>query len=149
MLLGPWREQEPVQKVGFLEAVMEYHGMNNVNQDVVYQIILRYQPKLYWILTANFGNEPHLPTTIFQSANSHVPTICTPCRSSRQGHSRMVCCTAWSETDTRPNLFTCGFDRMTLGWSVTSRDSTTGDHITGVTGGVTRAEQQDQAKDED
>jgi WD40 repeat protein len=42
-------------------------------------------------------------------------------RSSRQGHSRMVCCTAWSE-ETKPNLFTCGFDRMTLGWNVTSRD---------------------------
>lgn len=42
-------------------------------------------------------------------------------RSSRQGHSRMVCCTAWSE-DTKPNLFTCGFDRMTLGWSVMPRE---------------------------
>ena len=58
----------------------------------------------------------------------------------------MVCCTAWSESDnTRPNLFTCGFDRMTLGWSVTSRaDSTTADHLGGV---VARGEQQqDQAK---
>ena len=45
----------------------------------------------------------------------------------------MVCATAWSESDTRPNLFTCGFDRMTLGWSVTSRDA--GDHAGG--GGVT------------
>ena len=53
----------------------------------------------------------------------------------------MVCCTAWSEADTRPNLFTCGFDRMTLGWSVTPRDST-GDHFS------SRGEQQqqDQAK---
>ena len=37
-------------------------------------------------------------------------------RSSRQqGHSRMVCCTAWSEggpvDEAKPNLFTCGFDR--------------------------------------
>ena len=40
----------------------------------------------------------------------------------------MVCCTAWSESDnTRPNLFTCGFDRMTLGWSVTSRSGAGGD----------------------
>ena len=48
----------------------------------------------------------------------------------------MVCATAWSESDTRPNLFTCGFDRMTLGWSVTSRDA--GDHAAGVAGGVAR-----------
>ena len=54
----------------------------------------------------------------------------------------MVCCTAWSESDnTRPNLFTCGFDRMTLGWSVTSRSDT--DHV----GVAARSEQQqDQAK---
>lgn len=44
-------------------------------------------------------------------------------RSSRQGHSRMVCCTAWSD-DTRPNLFTCGFDRMTFGWNVALREDT-------------------------
>ena len=70
-------------------------------------------------------------------------TLCPSFRSSRQGHSRMVCCTAWSESDnTRPNLFTCGFDRMTLGWSVTSRSQE--DHVGGV---ATRAEQQqDQAK---
>lgn len=43
-------------------------------------------------------------------------------RSSRQGHSRMVCCTAWSD-ETKPNLFTCGFDRITLGWSVQPRES--------------------------
>ena len=49
-------------------------------------------------------------------------------RSSRQqGHSRMVCCTAWSEPnpeDTKPNLFTCGFDRVVLGWSIQRREST-------------------------
>ena len=68
-------------------------------------------------------------------------------RSSRQqGHSRMVCCTAWSEASSgidqaKPNLFTCGFDRMTLGWSVTSRSDT--DHV----GVAARSEQQqDQAK---
>ena len=48
-------------------------------------------------------------------------------RSSRQqGHSRMVCCTAWSEPnpeDTKPNLFTCGFDRVILGWSIQRRES--------------------------
>ena len=37
----------------------------------------------------------------------------------------MVCCTAWSE-DTKPNLFTCGFDRVTLGWSITPRESREG-----------------------
>ncbi len=41
-------------------------------------------------------------------------------RSSRQGHARMVCACAWSD-DTTPNLFTCGFDRVTLGWSVQPR----------------------------
>ena len=49
-------------------------------------------------------------------------------RSSRQqGHSRMVCCTAWSEPnpeETKPNLFTCGFDRVVLGWSIQRREST-------------------------
>ena len=49
-------------------------------------------------------------------------------RSSRQqGHSRMVCCTAWTEPnpeDTKPNLFTCGFDRVVLGWSIQRREST-------------------------
>ena len=40
-------------------------------------------------------------------------------RSSRQGHSRMVCSTAWCEDyHGRPNLFTCGFDRVTIGWSI-------------------------------
>jgi hypothetical protein len=46
-------------------------------------------------------------------------------RSSRQGHSRMVCCAAWAvnEENTTPNLFTCGFDRVTLGWGVTPREA--------------------------
>ena len=38
----------------------------------------------------------------------------------------MVCCTAWSEPnpeDTKPNLFTCGFDRVILGWSIQPRES--------------------------
>ena len=43
-------------------------------------------------------------------------------RSSRQGHTRMVCSTAWSD-ETKPNLFTCGFDRVTLGWSVQPREN--------------------------
>lgn len=45
-------------------------------------------------------------------------------RSSRQGHARMVCSTAWAEDYTqRPNLFTVGFDRAVLGWSVQQRDA--------------------------
>lgn len=57
----------------------------------------------------------------------------------------MVCCTAWSE-DTKPNLFTCGFDRVTLGWSITpresSRDSARGDSVTTpLTPGATGLEQ--------
>jgi len=45
-------------------------------------------------------------------------------RSSRQGHARMVCCTAWTEEHSQqsPNLFTCGFDRQVLGWSVQPRE---------------------------
>ena len=34
----------------------------------------------------------------------------------------MVCSTAWSD-DTKPNLFSCGFDRITLGWSVQPREN--------------------------
>ncbi|CAG9764833.1 unnamed protein product [Ceutorhynchus assimilis] len=42
-------------------------------------------------------------------------------RSSRQGHNRMVACTAWSDEYLGGvNLFTCGFDRRVLGWSVAS-----------------------------
>lgn len=45
-------------------------------------------------------------------------------RSSRQGgqgHSRMVSCVAWAnENSSNINLFTCGFDRRVLGWSVQS-----------------------------
>lgn len=42
-------------------------------------------------------------------------------RSSRQGHHRMVCATAWLEetlSGLRSNLFTCGFDRLVLGWQI-------------------------------
>jgi len=42
-------------------------------------------------------------------------------RSNRMGHRRMVCATAWVETEnanSRCNLFTCGFDRMLYGWNV-------------------------------
>ncbi|XP_023660500.2 WD repeat-containing protein 37-like isoform X2 [Paramormyrops kingsleyae] len=39
-------------------------------------------------------------------------------RSNRQGHRRMVCCTAWSEDNPSCNLFTCGFDRQAIGWNI-------------------------------
>ncbi|XP_077580782.1 WD repeat-containing protein 37-like isoform X1 [Stigmatopora nigra] len=39
-------------------------------------------------------------------------------RSNRQGHRRMVCCTAWCEDNASCNLFTCGFDRQALGWNI-------------------------------
>ncbi|XP_071489939.1 WD repeat-containing protein 37-like [Diadema antillarum] len=39
-------------------------------------------------------------------------------RSNRQGHHRMVCCTAWNDESTTCNLFSCGFDRQVLGWHV-------------------------------
>lgn len=42
-------------------------------------------------------------------------------RSSRLGHSRMVASVAWSEEQIAGvTLFTCGFDRKVLGWSVIS-----------------------------
>lgn len=53
-------------------------------------------------------------------------------RSTRQGHSRMVCGTVWSE-ETKPNLFTCGFDRLTLGWSVVTAREVKDDVKTNVT----------------
>ncbi|RXM27039.1 WD repeat-containing protein 37 [Acipenser ruthenus] len=39
-------------------------------------------------------------------------------RSNRQGHRRMVCCSAWSEDNPICNLFTCGFDRQAIGWNI-------------------------------
>ena len=51
-------------------------------------------------------------------------------RSSRQGHARMVCACAWSD-DTTPNLFTCGFDRVTLGWSVQPREAQAAQQVGG------------------
>uniref|UniRef100_A0A7M4EG19 WD repeat-containing protein 37 n=1 Tax=Crocodylus porosus TaxID=8502 RepID=A0A7M4EG19_CROPO len=39
-------------------------------------------------------------------------------RSNRQGHRRMVCCSAWSEDHPICNLFTCGFDRQAIGWNI-------------------------------
>ncbi|XP_071567393.1 WD repeat-containing protein 37 [Temnothorax nylanderi] len=39
-------------------------------------------------------------------------------RTSRQGHRRMVCSVAWLEDNSVCNLFSCGFDRLVLGWSV-------------------------------
>lgn len=42
-------------------------------------------------------------------------------RSSRQGHSRMVASVAWADDPICGiNLFSCGFDRRILGWSVLS-----------------------------
>ncbi|XP_024935713.1 WD repeat-containing protein 37 isoform X2 [Cephus cinctus] len=39
-------------------------------------------------------------------------------RTSRQGHRRMVCSVAWAEDGGVCNLFSCGFDRLVLGWSI-------------------------------
>ncbi|XP_068425206.1 WD repeat-containing protein 37 isoform X2 [Clinocottus analis] len=39
-------------------------------------------------------------------------------RSNRQGHRRMVCCSAWCEDNAACNLFTCGFDRQAIGWNI-------------------------------
>ncbi|XP_018397384.1 PREDICTED: WD repeat-containing protein 37 [Cyphomyrmex costatus] len=39
-------------------------------------------------------------------------------RTSRHGHRRMVCSVAWLEDSSVCNLFSCGFDRLVLGWSV-------------------------------
>ncbi|KAJ3595576.1 hypothetical protein NHX12_004879 [Muraenolepis orangiensis] len=39
-------------------------------------------------------------------------------RSNRQGHRRMVCCTTWCEDSASCNLFSCGFDRQAIGWSI-------------------------------
>lgn len=41
-------------------------------------------------------------------------------RSSRQGHNRMVASAAWIDDIGGVNLFTSGFDRRVLGWSVVS-----------------------------
>lgn len=42
-------------------------------------------------------------------------------RSSRQGHNRMVAAVAWGEDNSAVvNLFSCGFDRRVLGWSIVS-----------------------------
>uniref|UniRef100_A0A4W5LVQ7 WD repeat-containing protein 37 n=1 Tax=Hucho hucho TaxID=62062 RepID=A0A4W5LVQ7_9TELE len=39
-------------------------------------------------------------------------------RSNRQGHRRMVCCSAWCEDNSSCNLFSCGFDRQAIGWNI-------------------------------
>ncbi|XP_020788043.1 WD repeat-containing protein 37 isoform X2 [Boleophthalmus pectinirostris] len=39
-------------------------------------------------------------------------------RTNRQGHRRMVCCSAWCEDSAPCNLFTCGFDRQAIGWNI-------------------------------
>jgi len=57
---------------------------------------------------------------IFDLAGSRLARLA---RSSHQGHSRMVTATAWSsDSCLRPNLFTCGFDRQVIGWSVEPRE---------------------------
>uniref|UniRef100_A0AAZ3S0L7 WD repeat-containing protein 37 n=1 Tax=Oncorhynchus tshawytscha TaxID=74940 RepID=A0AAZ3S0L7_ONCTS len=38
--------------------------------------------------------------------------------SNRQGHRRMVCCSAWCEDNSSCNLFSCGFDRQAIGWNI-------------------------------
>ena len=58
---------------------------------------------------------------IFDMAGTRLARLA---RSSHQGHSRMVTATAWtSETAQRPNLFTSGFDRQVIGWSVEARET--------------------------
>ncbi|XP_060940486.1 WD repeat-containing protein 37-like [Limanda limanda] len=39
-------------------------------------------------------------------------------RTNRQGHRRMVCCSAWCEDNASCNLFSCGFDRQAIGWNI-------------------------------
>ena len=57
-------------------------------------------------------------------------------RSSRQGHSRMVCSTVWSD-DTKPNLFTCGFDKVVLGWDIEPRENAKENEGSGPASGIT------------
>lgn len=60
-------------------------------------------------------------------------------RSSRQGHTRMVCSTAWSD-DTKPNLFTCGFDKVILGWNIEPRENLKeNESVSNSGGGITFA----------
>ncbi|OUC48922.1 putative WD domain, G-beta repeat protein, partial [Trichinella nativa] len=35
-----------------------------------------------------------------------------------KGHHRMVCCCAWADDNSHCNLFSCGFDKLVLGWNV-------------------------------
>lgn len=56
-------------------------------------------------------------------------------RSSRLGHSRMVCSAAWSD-DTKPNLFTSGFDKATLGWDIQPRDNLKELDASSTSGGI-------------
>ncbi|KDR14307.1 WD repeat-containing protein 37 [Zootermopsis nevadensis] len=43
-------------------------------------------------------------------------------RTSRQGHRRMVSCVAWGDDSANLscNFFSCGFDRLILGWSIST-----------------------------
>lgn len=48
-------------------------------------------------------------------------------RTSRQGHQRMVCSVVWADDNASNmscNFFSCGFDRLTLGWSIQSAKDT-------------------------
>ncbi|XP_054264669.1 WD repeat-containing protein 37 isoform X2 [Macrosteles quadrilineatus] len=44
-------------------------------------------------------------------------------RTNRQGHQRMVCCVTWVDDNSLSmpcNFFSCGFDRLVLGWNIQS-----------------------------
>ncbi|XP_046685011.1 WD repeat-containing protein 37 [Homalodisca vitripennis] len=44
-------------------------------------------------------------------------------RNNRQGHQRMVCCVTWVDDNSSSmpcNFFSCGFDRLILGWNIQS-----------------------------
>ncbi|UYV66713.1 WDR37 [Cordylochernes scorpioides] len=59
-----------------------------------------------------------LPINNRQCAPQHHSS-CSSKSIGAQGHRRMVCSVAWSD-DPTCNLFTCGFDRMVLGWNLTT-----------------------------
>ncbi|KFD49752.1 hypothetical protein M513_09347 [Trichuris suis] len=51
-------------------------------------------------------------------AGSRITRLPSTSRRLVQGHHRMVCCCAWADESSNCNLFTCGFDRLVLGWNV-------------------------------
>ena len=49
----------------------------------------------------------------------------------------MVCSTAWSD-EPKPNLFTCGFDKIILGWNIEPRETLKEpEPLTNAPGGIT------------